>query len=85
MIRKDIWDAGNYSIIQCLSSEQTPKEVMLGKLATIIHFYNIEPLLQFIEKDILQDLREYLYYQNPNHYLCSPNLELATKELPKDT
>lgn len=85
MIRKDIWDSGNYSIIQCLSSEQTPKEVMLGKLATIVYFYNIEPLLQFIDKDILQDLREYLYYQNPNHYLCSPHLASTTKELPKDT
>lgn len=75
MIRKDIWDAGNYSVIQCLSSEQTPKEVMLGKLATIVYFYNIEPLLCFVDIEILKDLRDYLRHQNPNHYLCSPNLD----------
>jgi hypothetical protein len=92
MIRKDIWDSGNYSVIQCLSSEQTPKEVILGKLATIVYFYNIEPLLQFVDLNILKDLREYLQYQNPNHYLCSPTMDsyfqtpsaLATEELPKD-
>ena len=75
MIRKDIWDTGNYSIIQCLSSEQTEKEILLGKLATIIYFYNITSLLHFVDRSIVKDLQEYLYYQNPNHYICSVNLD----------
>jgi hypothetical protein len=90
MIRKDIWDAGNYSVIQCLSSEQTPKEVMLGKLATIIYFYNITHLLRFVERDTVKSLQEYIFNINPNHYICSVDLDaiyppLSTKQLPQDS
>jgi hypothetical protein len=96
MIRKDIWDSGNYSVIQCLSSEQTSKEVMLGKLATIIYFYNITHLLQFVDRDIIKSLQDYLYYQNPNHYLVSVDLnkiyeppeqkvDSSAEQLPQDS
>lgn len=75
MIRKDIWDAGNYSVVQCLNSGESYKEIMCGKLATIIYYYNITPLLMFVERDIIQSLQEYISYQNPNHYLASVNLD----------
>ena len=87
MIRKDIWDMGNYSVIQCLSSQFTPKEAMLGKLATIVYFYDITPILMTVEKEVLADLREYLKFQNPSHYLCHSKWDaffLPTEELPKN-
>lgn len=93
MIRKDIWDSGNYSIIQCLSSEQTGDEVILGKLATVIYFYNITHLLRFVDYSIIKRLQEYIYHQNPNHYLCSVNLDSiygvadksSTEQLPENS
>jgi hypothetical protein len=48
---------------------------MLGKLATIVYFYNIESLLQYIDREVVKDLRIYLFHMNPNHYLCSTNLD----------
>lgn len=75
MIRKDIWDTGNYSIIQCLSAEQTTKEKILGKLATIVYFYDIRNLLCFVERDIAKSLVEHLMLINPNHHLCMINLD----------
>lgn len=74
MIRKDIWDAGNYSVIQCLYAAEDPAEVMCGKLASVIYFYNITNLLQFIDREVAEKLQEYLQYQNPNHYLVSVDL-----------
>ncbi len=75
MIRKDIWDAGNYSIVQCLSSSVGYKDAMLGKLATIIYYYDITHLFQFVDREILKELREYVFHQNPNHYLCRKDMD----------
>lgn len=87
MIRKDIWDSGNYSVIQCLSSASSYKEAMLGKLATVIYYYNITPLFQYVDKQILKELREYIFHQNPNHYLCTMDMDAhfsSAEELPKN-
>jgi hypothetical protein len=91
MIRKDIWDVGNYSIIQCLSSAHgSMKEVILGKLATIVYFYDIRYLVPFIERETMNDLQDYMKQTNPVHYLCSLDLDALyappspAKELPKD-
>lgn len=75
MIRKDIWDTGNYSVIQCLYSGESANDVMCGKLLTVVYFYNIIHLLEFVDREVVKDLQDYLYYQNPNHYLCSVNLD----------
>jgi hypothetical protein len=75
MIRKDIWDSGNYSIIQCLYSGESFTDIMCGKLATIIYYYNITHLLEYVDRDIVKRLQEYVYYENPNHYLTSVNLD----------
>lgn len=75
MIRKDIWDSGNYSIIQCLYSGESSTDIMCGKLATIIYYYNITHLLQHVDRDVVKRLQEYVYYENPNHYLTSVNLD----------
>lgn len=75
MIRKDIWDAGNYSVIQCLYSGESPTDVMCGKLGTIIYYYNITPLLHFVDREVVKSLQEYISYQNPHHYIASVNLD----------
>ena len=88
MIRKDIWDLGNYSIIQCLSSDHsTTKEVILGKLATIVYFYDIRHLISFVDIETMKELQQHMNVYNPIHYLCALNLESlysTTKELPKN-
>lgn len=87
MIRKDIWDTGNYAIIQCLSAVMSKREAILGKLATIVYFYNIKDLLHFLDKDIVLELREYFLVQNPVHWLISvdPASYSSSNELPKDS
>lgn len=88
MIRKDIWDTGNYSVIQCLSAISSTKEMILGKLATIIYFYNIKHLVQHIDRDIFEQLKQDVQYQNPLHYICSLEYDacvLAANELAKNT
>jgi hypothetical protein len=76
MIRKDIWDLGNYSVIQCLSSEHSSmKDVILGKLMTIVFFYDITHLIPLIKKEIVIQLKNDLQIVIPTHYLCSLNLE----------
>lgn len=76
MIRKDIWDVGNYAIIQCLSSAHgSMKEVILGKLATIVYFYDIRYLVPFVERATMNELQEYMKQTNPVHYLCTLDLE----------
>jgi hypothetical protein len=88
MIRKDIWDMGNYSVIQCLSSEHSSmKDVMLGKLMTIVFFYDIRHLLHWVDRATVSQLQEDLKAVSPTHYLCSLNLDeiySATEELPKN-
>jgi hypothetical protein len=87
MIRRDIWDTGNYSVIQCLSAITDTHQAILGKLATIIYFYNIKPLLHYIEKDVFEELKAYIMLQNPLHYLCSLDYDAcvsSTNELPKN-
>lgn len=79
MIRKDIWDTGNYSLIQCLSSNPNRKDSMEEKLHTIIYFYDIRHLLGFVEKDVVLALREYLEVHNPSHYLCNIDIASATQ------
>ncbi len=85
MIRKDIWDIGNYSVIQCLSSEHSSmKDVILGKLMTIVFFYDIRHLIPLINKEIVIQLQKDLQVVSPSHYLCSLNLEvlyLAAEQL----
>jgi hypothetical protein len=71
MIRKDIWDTGNYSLIKCLSAISSTKQAILGKLATIVYFYNIQHLIHFIDKEIFEELKEYISYTNPLHYIGS--------------
>lgn len=86
MIRKDIWDAGNYSVIQCLYAGESWKDRMCGKLATIIYYYNITHLLQFVDREIVESLQQYIFHQNPNHYLASVNLDAIYKvEEPSST
>lgn len=75
MIRKDIWDSGNYSVIQCLYAGESYAERMCGKLATIIYYYNITHLLPCVDREIVKSLQEYISYQNPNHYLVSVKLD----------
>lgn len=76
MIRKDVWDIGNYSVIQCLSSEhKSMKEVILGKLMTIVFFYDIRHLIPMIDKDIIIQLQQDIREVNPTHYMCSLKLE----------
>lgn len=76
MIRKDIWDLGNYSVIQCLSSEhKSMKDVLLGKLMTIVFFYDIRHLIPLIDREVVTQLQIDLFQANPTHYLCSLNLD----------
>lgn len=87
MIRKDIWDTGNYSVIQCLSAISSTKEAILGKLATIIYFYNIQHLIHHIDKEIFEELKQHLLYTNPLHYICCLDYDKcvsATNELTKN-
>ena len=87
MIRRDIWDTGNYSVIQCLSAISDTRQAILGKLATIVYFYNIEKLVQYIDKDIFTELREYFWLQNPIHYICSLDYDKcvsSANEFPKN-
>lgn len=75
MFRKDIWDTGNYSIVQCLSSDtSTYQNTMVGKLLTIIYYYDIRPILHHTEGKIIQDLQMHLILTNPSHYLLSVDL-----------
>ena len=88
MIRKDIWDTGNYSVIQCLSAIASTKEAILGKLGTIVYFYNIQHLIQHIDKEVFEELKEYMLIQNPLHYICSLDYDrciLATNKLAEDS
>jgi hypothetical protein len=52
---------------------------MCGKLATIIYYYNITHLLQFVDREIVESLQQYIFHQNPNHYLASVNLDAIYK------
>ncbi len=91
MIRKDIWDMGNYSVIQCLSSEHSSmKVIMLGKLMTIVFFYDIRHLIHMVDRDTITQLQEDIKSISPTHYLCSLKLDeiyappSTTEELPKN-
>lgn len=88
MIRKDIWDTGNYSVIQCLSSNSNWIDIMVEKLHTIIYYYDIRHLLHFVDREVLGNLRNYLEYNNPTHYLCSKDLDSyfvsTAEELPQN-
>lgn len=93
MVRKDIWDVGNYSIIQCLSSEHNSmKNVILGKLATLVYFYDIRNLIHFVDQDTIKEFQEYMKLTNPTHYMCALDLkscyetkeDSTTEQLPKN-
>ena len=88
MIRKDIWDSGNYSVIQCLASNSTWTDMISEKLHTIIYFYDIRHFLDIIDIEVRKSIREHLQVNNPNHYLCHKDLDSyflsATQEFPQN-
>lgn len=76
MFRKDIWDTGNYSIVQCLSSDtSTYQNTIVGKLLTIIYYYDIRPIIHHTERKIIEDLQDCLFLIDPGHYIGKIDLD----------
>lgn len=50
-------DESSYKIIQCLTSQDDPKHVLVEKLTSINHVYDIEPFLSFAPSEVQEELR----------------------------
>ena len=63
------------SLFNRISSDTSNyKNTIIGKLLTIIYYYDIRPIIHYTERNIIEELQEYLLFTNPSHYLRNVDL-----------